>query len=574
MTDTRPRRPENILYGVDERPPLAVTIMSAAQQTAVTAAISIATLQVVLDAAGADFDTRVGALQVAMLALGIATVFQCGRFGPIGSGYLVPAVFATSYLPGEIAAAHSGGLPLVFGMTAFAGALTVGLAYAVPRLRPFFPTEITGFVVFSIGLGMGTIGLRGFGTGHGAAATLEPLAAALGAAVILVMVALTVWSRKNLRAYSAVIGIVAGYALAAAGGMLDLESWDPNVSVIDLPQAFGFWPGFDPMLVVPFAVGAIACALRSVGDFSTSQKLNDARWIRPDMASIEGGLAGSGLANLVAGLMGTIASNTASSGVGLSGTTGITSRRVGYAMGAMLAGLSFLPWLAEVLALMPRPVIGAVLIFTGCMVIVNGLQIMASRLFDARKTFIVGFATILGLSLDIYPGFFAGAPDWLKPFVQSSVVASILAALLLNAVFRIGVRRTAVLTLRPEDAAFETTTHFLERNGGAWGARQDVMRRVIQALGEVAEVAGLIVTPGAAMTISVSFDEYKIVATATWPGQPLALRPPPMTPDELLDADENALQVHLAGTIVGNACDRGQIRGERDSQKLRLEFDH
>ena len=99
-------RPANLIYGVDDRPPLSILILSTAQQTAATAAISFATLIAVLDATHADLETSSNALRVSMVALGLVTLLQCMRWREVGTGYLVPAVFATSYLPGMMLAAH------------------------------------------------------------------------------------------------------------------------------------------------------------------------------------------------------------------------------------------------------------------------------------------------------------------------------------------------------------------------------------------------------------------------------------------------------------------------------------
>ena len=270
-------KPATVIYGLDEQPPLPVLLVSTAQQTAATAAISFATVITVLDAAGADIATTSNTLRVAMLALGIATLLHCIRVGRVGTGYLIPAVFATSYLPGMLLAAKTGRLPLIFGMTMLAGALQSLMAVAVPRLRPFFPAEIAGFVVFMIGLGMGIIGIRAIAGASGGALVARADEALVGVTSLVVIVGGSIWSKGSLRTFSVLIGIVAGYIAAAASGRLDVAglsaAW--GGSLFNLPQIMATLPAFsfDPALLLPFIVGALACSLRTIGDVTTSQKI-------------------------------------------------------------------------------------------------------------------------------------------------------------------------------------------------------------------------------------------------------------------------------------------------------------
>lgn len=571
-------RPANLLYGVDDRPPALILLLSTAQQTAATAAISFATMIVVLDAAGADLATTANALRVSMVALGIATLLHCIRWGPVGSGFLVPAVFATSYIPGMLMAAHQGGLPLVFGMIMIAGVTQAAMAFALPRLRPFFPTEITGFVVFMIGLGMGVIGIRALvgATGSAGAFHANQTDALVGLVTLAVIVVLSVWTSGTVRTFSVLAGIVVGYGVAQVTGRLDLSglsnAW--GGALFSLPALMAHPPAFslDPGLLLPFVVGALACSLRTIGDVTTSQKINDARWQRPDMATIEGGILASGLGNILAGLAGSIGCNTSSSGVGLAGATGVTSRAVGYAMAGFLVVLAFIPGVAGLLAIMPRPVLGAVMMFTGCLVIMNGLQMVMSRVIDMRKTVVVGLSMVLGIGHDIFPELFRGAPAWIEPFFESSVVLSIASALVLNGLFRLGVRKTVTASFVPGPEAPQRMFAFVHTQGGAWAARQDVIQRVIRAVSEFAESSEPLVEPGTAVTVTASFDEYKLTVALEYRGQPFEVALTLPSEDELLE-DDSATQ-RLSSILIARAADRVAVKSDGEAQHILLTFNH
>ena len=75
--------------------------------------------------------------------------------GPVGSGYLAPPVFSAIYIGPAVLAANTGGLPAVFAMTIFAGAVEIVLAPLLRRLRTLFPAAISGFIVAIVGLQLG-----------------------------------------------------------------------------------------------------------------------------------------------------------------------------------------------------------------------------------------------------------------------------------------------------------------------------------------------------------------------------------------------------------------------------------
>src|SRR5215472_7801611 len=153
------KKPHTLIYGVEETPPPLDTIFNGVQQVGVIAINFIYPL-LIFRAAGASLDVIGSLLSTGMLVLAIGTFLQAYRLGPIGSGYMCPSTFTATYLAPSLLAARVGGLPLLFGMTLFAGALETALAPLLNRLRAIFPPEISGLVILLIGLSVGTSGLR------------------------------------------------------------------------------------------------------------------------------------------------------------------------------------------------------------------------------------------------------------------------------------------------------------------------------------------------------------------------------------------------------------------------------
>ena len=87
-----------------------------------------------------------------MLALAIAVLLQALPRGPVGSRLLAPSSFTGVYLAPSLLAVKIGGLPLLWGMTIFAGLVEIVLSRVWTRLRTFIPSETAGLVVFLIGV--------------------------------------------------------------------------------------------------------------------------------------------------------------------------------------------------------------------------------------------------------------------------------------------------------------------------------------------------------------------------------------------------------------------------------------
>ena len=196
-----------------------------------------------------------------MLVLGVGTFLQAMTRGPVGSGHMCPTTFTATYLAPSLLAAKFGGLPLVFGMTIFAGALEIAIAPALNRLRAVFPPEISGLVILMIGLSGGIAGLR-FILGQ----NVVPMSYTewlVGAATLAVMIALNVWGTGIVRMLCALIGLVLGYAAAGAAGLFDgaMAQAVGNSDFVGLPSLAHLSWSFDIAFVAPFAIASVAAAL-------------------------------------------------------------------------------------------------------------------------------------------------------------------------------------------------------------------------------------------------------------------------------------------------------------------------
>jgi xanthine permease XanP len=565
------KKPANMVYALDDSPPLHITVLNGVQHVGLIA-INLVYPLLVFRMADTPLQLVVNLLAIGMLVLGVGTFLQVLRLGPVGSGYMLPATFSASYFAPSLLAAKLGGLPLVFGMTFFAGVLEAALAPLLQRLRSIFPPEISGLVIFMIGLSAGIAGLRSL---------LGPQAAPVSAAewwvagiTLATMVAFNVWGKGITRMLCALVGLTTGYIAAGFAGLIGSSQLSvvEQASWIGLPDFSAISWSFDVTLAAAFAIACVAAAMKAVGTITVCQRMNDADWVRPDMRSAMRGVLADGATTALAGLAGAVGTNTSTPSAGLAAATGVASRKVAYAVGAMFLVLGFLPKLPAVLAVMPRPVIVAALMFVVAFIIINGLQVMSSRMLDARRTLVIGLSIVAGTAVEVFPTLAATAPKALSPIIGSSLVFSTLIALVLNLLFRLGVRKTLTIHLETSNWNLSQVDDMLRKQGATWGARADVITHASWAICQVVEAVADNCWRAGPLAIEVCFDEFNLDVTMSYEGELLEFPEQRPSEDEIVHGDDGVRR--LAGYMLRHIADRARSEMHGARALLKFHFDH
>jgi NCS2 family nucleobase:cation symporter-2 len=571
------KKPANILYGVDDKPPLIASALLGLQHVFVMTAGWVVVV-VIVHTIGGTREEVTNVLRMSMIASGIATILQSLPNSRVGSGYLCPISGGPAYVSASILAGKIGGLGAVFAMTVVAGLFEGFLARIVPRLRTLFPPEVTGLVVTMVGIELVELGCPRFLGFQKDGMGLQGIAVAVATVTLAAMIGPTVWGKGKLKLYPVLIGLIVGYLLAYSLGALPVARWQQmlDAPMISLPQRAHLGWSFDLSLLAAllpaFLIASLASTLKAVGDLTLCQKINDADWKRTDMKSVGGGISAGAIATTLSGLLGGIGQSTFSSNIGLSLATGATSRYIAIPCGVLMVLSAFLPKLAAFFAVMPDPVMGAILIYVACYMILAGVQVITSRMLDARRIFVVGIPLIFGLSVDIVPGLYRDVPNAIRPLFSSSLSISTVLVVLLNLLFRIGITRRKLLELTPGIDGSQKIFDFMETQGGLWGARREVIQRATAALCEFVEsAAGLGLVNGKAQ-VEVSFDEFNLDLDIRYDGALMEFPSRRPTEDPLL-ADENAF-AGLSGFLIRQYADRIKADKINGRCRIQLHFDH
>ena len=566
------KRPVHITHWVDEKPPRSVTLLSGLQHGGI---ISIALVYPLLlgREAGRSASGTANLLAATMLVLGIGAMLQSLPRGAVGSRLLSPPICTAAYLTPAVFAVKTGGLSLAFGMTAFGGLIEMAVSRVLRPLRPYLPPELSGLVVLLVAVSVGNLAFRSL-LAVGAAQPPDGRELFVAALTLATMLGLSVWGRGVARLFCVLVGMMVGYLAAAMTGILGAADFEElnRAALVSVPRFAAHGWSWDAALMIPFAIAALGTAIRGVGDITIAQKINDTDWVRPEMRSVSGGVLANGMANVLGGLLGAHGVSTCTSSVGLASASGVTSRRVGYAIGGIFVLLAFMPKVSTLLLVMPRPVIGAATLFTAAIIFVNGVQIVASRLMDARRTFVIGLSFISGLAVDVYPGYFGGVPQAMVPIFASSLVLGTVTALVLNLLARIGVRRTRRLIVDPGAFKPAEIEAFMETQGAAWGARRDVVDRASFSLMQSIETIVDACSPAGPLEVEATFDEFNLDLRVSYDGPPLELPESRPTNEEILSSE--AGERRLAGFMLRRHADRVAATCKGGRTTVLFHFDH
>jgi len=567
-------KPSNLIYGLNDKPPVGELIALGFQHVFILFISLIFPVIIVSELGNSiSMDTARSFVSLTLIAGGISTILQAIGRGPVGSGYLCPEVAGPSYLPASIMAANMGGLPLLFGMTAFVGLVEVFFSRIMKKLRFLFPAEVTGLVIIMVGIvvvPMGIKNLLGISTGDNLVHTNEVIT---GLVTLMSMILINVFGKGKLRLYGVLIGMIIGYSMSYFLSIIPEK--DIN-NILESP-AFEFpyirdmsW-SFHPAMIIPFIVAALSSSLKTVGDIVTCQKTNDTNWKRPDMKSVSNGIFADGLGGLIPGLIGGFGQSTSSSNIGLSIATGATSRRIATAFGIIAISFAFFPKIANVFISMPKPVIGATLIFVISFIIIAGIQIISSRMMDARKTFVVGVSLIFGLSADIIPDVYKNIHPWIYPVFSSSLSLATVTAVILNLLLRIGISGQKTLISKVQLLTAKEIFSFFENHGKVWGAIPETINNAKFACNEVVELINTLELSDDIIKIKANYDEFFIKVNISYAGPVVSISTKKPSKEDLI-FDPDAL-IKLGGFIINKYADKVETLSKNEKAYISLHFD-
>ena len=411
-----------LVYKVKDRPPFGKLLISALQQLLAIMAATIAVPAIIgngMSASAALFGAGVGTIVYLLFTRFKSPVFLGSSFAFLGS----------------MSAAFAGGVSMSAGyLGLLIGAVFAGLVYVVIAvivkfagvkwINKLMPAVVIGPTVAIIGLSLAgnAIGdlMKGNVFNAADAMLCSPYVALLcGLVTLAVTMICSVYGKKNLKLFPFVIGILAGYALAAIftgiGAAANVDAlkiidfskfksmkWLPDFSFI---QAFKGGYSFGDGGSVGTFIGTIAVAYVPVAFVVFAEHIADHK----NLSSIIGTelledpglsrtLLGDGVGSICGAFFGGCPNTTYGESVGCVAITGNASVVTIFTTAVLAMVISFVGPFVTFLATIPSCVMGGVCVALYGFIAVSGLKMIQKvDLNEHRNLFVVSVILIAGV---------------------------------------------------------------------------------------------------------------------------------------------------------------------------------
>lgn len=416
-----------LVYKVKDRPPFGKTLVFALQQLLAILAATIAVPAVInssipgaaMSQSAALFGAGVGTLVYLLFTKFRSPVFLGSSFAFIGS---MLAAFAGGV------SMSVGYLGLILG-AAFAGLVYVIIALIVKKvgvnwINKLMPAVVIGPTVAIIGLSLagnaiGDLTTGGLKNAVGGSVCNSYVALACGLVTLFTVIACSVYGKKMAKLIPFIIGILAGYAVAAIFTAIGYAAKADALKVIDFTKFknmqwypdfafaeafkgnynFGEGGSFGTYLVtiaVAYAPVAFVVFAEHIADHKNLSSI-----IEKDLLTDPGldkTLLGDGIGSLAGAFFGGCPNTTYGESVGCVAITGNASVATIFATAIMAIVASFVAPFVTFLATIPNCVMGGVCITLYGFIAVSGLKMIQEvDLGNNKNLFVVSVILIAGI---------------------------------------------------------------------------------------------------------------------------------------------------------------------------------
>ena len=416
-----------LVYQVKDRPPFGKTLVFALQQLLAILAATIAVPAVInssipgaaMSQSAALFGAGVGTLVYLLFTKFRSPVFLGSSFAFIGS---MLAAFAGGV------SMSVGYLGLILG-AAFAGLVYVIIALIVKKvgvnwINKLMPAVVIGPTVAIIGLSLagnaiGDLTTGGLKNALGGSVCNSYVALACGLVTLFTVIACSVYGKKMAKLIPFIIGILAGYAVAAIFTAIGYAAKADALKVIDFTKFknmqwypdfafaeafkgnynFGEGGSFGTYLVtiaVAYAPVAFVVFAEHIADHKNLSSI-----IEKDLLTDPGldkTLLGDGIGSLAGAFFGGCPNTTYGESVGCVAITGNASVATIFATAIMAIVASFVAPFVTFLATIPNCVMGGVCITLYGFIAVSGLKMIQEvDLGNNKNLFVVSVILIAGI---------------------------------------------------------------------------------------------------------------------------------------------------------------------------------
>ena len=326
-----------------------------------------------------------------LLVVGVSTLIQVRRIGPIGAGAVLPMFTAAFAIPFCITALTDGGPTTLMALILVSALVQLAISRWLFILRRIVTPVVGGTVMMILSLTLASVV---FGMLNRASEAEPSGATFLTALITLIVVALLTLRGSTLFSlWGPLIGIVVGSVVAVIFGIYDVSRVidAPWIGIPSRVPEFGLDFGIHFWTLLPgFLFLGVIISIQANGASIAMQRVAHREDLAVDFREVQGALAGTGATNVLAGLAGAVPNIINPGAISFTQLTGFAARRVGYVIGITFIAMAFIPKVSGLLSTIPSAVMAGYLMMIVGSLFVEGARIVIQNEKDTQKVAVAG----------------------------------------------------------------------------------------------------------------------------------------------------------------------------------------
>lgn len=418
------------LYNLKGRVPVGKAVPFGLQHILAMLVSNITPVIIVAGVCGIEGGDLTRLIQSTMVIAGIGTLLQIFPIWWIGSGLPIVMGVSFTFVSTCCYIGANEGYESVMGAVLIGGIVMGVLGLVAKYWMKIISPIVAACVVTAIGFTLLKVGADAFGGGSGAADFGSWKNWLVGGVTLIVCLVFSSFAKGFLKTVSMLIGLAAGYILAVCLGMVDFSSVFSE-PVVGLPAVLIFKPKFSLSAILSVTCIYLVSASENLGN--TAAVASSGVGKDATDKEIRGEISATGFVCALASVFGCMPITAYAQNVGLVTMTKVINRLTIAICAGILILCGFSPFLGNLLASVPQPVLGGCTIMMFGMIIVSGIEMIVKAGLTTKNKTIVALSLAVGLGFTQASQMFDAFPDIVKNiFAENSVAIVFVLAVVLN----------------------------------------------------------------------------------------------------------------------------------------------
>ncbi|MBU0278670.1 MULTISPECIES: uracil-xanthine permease family protein [unclassified Gemella] len=346
-------------------------------------------------------------VQSSMICAGLATILQI--YGIWKFGARLPIVMGTNFafVPVIITINSNYGFSSVFGACLVGSIFLVFFGLFIEKIIKYFPPIVTGTTVLSMGISLYPVAISYMAGVSNTQEYGNLTNWAVAIITLVVVLAIDHFGKGYIKILSILIGIVVGYLLSFAFGLVDFSAVS-SAPYLSYPKVLPLGIEFHTGAIITMIVMYLVTSIQVIGDVSslTVGAINR----EASKNEVSGALMSKELSGFLTAILGGLPSSSFAQNIGIISITKVVSKKVVTIAGIIILALGFFPKFSSIMTTIPYPVLGGATLSVFSIITINGIKLISREKMKNRNAGILGISLAFGLGLTTVPATLAKTP--------------------------------------------------------------------------------------------------------------------------------------------------------------------